>query len=142
MFDLRMKKLFFDSPKVVRAMDRTTRKVLRRFGAFVRRTALGSIRKRKKTSKPGKLPSSHTGLLRNFIRFDYDSRQRSAVIGPIRLTKKGRGEAPRILEYGGSTVIKDKGKRKRVRIQPRPFMRPAFAKKLPELPAMWRDSVQ
>ncbi|HOM77081.1 MAG TPA: hypothetical protein PLE88_11240, partial [Anaerohalosphaeraceae bacterium] len=56
--------LFFDSPKVIRAVDKSTRKVLSRFGAFVRRTAKQSIRKRKKSSTPGTPPSSHTGLLK------------------------------------------------------------------------------
>jgi len=50
--------MFFDSKKVVSATDRATRRVLSRFGAFVRRTAKQSIRKRKKVSQPGSPPSS------------------------------------------------------------------------------------
>jgi len=59
--------MFFDSKKVVSATDRATRRVLSRFGAFVRRTAKQSIRKRKKVSQAGNPPSSHTGLLKKFI---------------------------------------------------------------------------
>jgi len=72
MIRFEIKQLFFDSPKVVRAVDRTTRRVLSKFGAFVRRTARSSIRKRKRISEPGSPPSSHSGLLKKFIFFGYD----------------------------------------------------------------------
>jgi hypothetical protein len=134
--------LFFDSPKVVRAVDKSTRKVLSRFGAFVRRTAKRSIRKRKKTSAPGEPPSSHTGLLKRFIFFGYDPQKNSVVIGPARLTENNRGQAPSILEYGGRTSIQTKKKKRRVRIRSRPFMGPAFEKEKPNLPALWKDSVK
>jgi len=74
MIRFEIKQLFFDSPKVVRAVDRTTRRVLSKFGAFVRRTARSSIRKRKRISEPGSPPSSHSGLLKKFIFFGYDRR--------------------------------------------------------------------
>jgi len=142
MASLKLKSLFFDSPKVVRAVDKSTRKVLSRFGAFVRRTAKQSIRKRKKTSAPGAPPSSHTGLLKRFIFFGYDRQKDSVVIGPTRLTDNNRGEAPSILEYGGRTTVESKNKKTRVRIRPRPFMGPAFEKEQPNLPSMWKDSVK
>jgi phage gpG-like protein len=135
---LKLKYLFFDSPKVTRAVDKSTRRVLSRFGAFVRRTAKQSIRKRKKASVPGMPPSSHMGLLRKFIFFGYDRTKNSVVIGPTRLTENNRGEAPSILEYGGRTTV-DK---KRVKISARPFMGPAFEKEKQTLPAMWQDSVK
>ncbi len=137
MIDLRFKDLFFDKATVVRKVDATTRRVLSRFGAFVRRTARSSIRKRKRTSQPDSPPSSHTGLLKRFIWFGYDPNQESVVIGPARLTQKGRGEAPSLLEYGGTA----RREKKRVRYKARPFMGPAFEKEQPQLPAMWRDSV-
>lgn len=135
-------KLFFDRKAVLGKVDRATRRVLSRFGAFVRRTARSSIRKRKKTSAPGAPPSSHSGLLKKFIFFGYEPRKRSVVIGPVRLTQKGRGEAPPLLEYGGTTAVERRGKRKSARIRARPFMGPAMAKEKPKLPAMWRDSVR
>lgn len=139
---LKITHLFFDSPKVVRAVDKSTRKVLSKFGAFVRRTAKQSIRKRKKSSAPGSPPSSHTGLLKRFIFFGYDPQKRSVVIGPTRLTENNRGEAPSILEYGGRTTVNSGTKKTRVRIRPRPFMGPAFEKEKPNLPSMWKDSVK
>ncbi|HEX7010618.1 MAG TPA: hypothetical protein VF184_11585 [Phycisphaeraceae bacterium] len=137
MIGFEITKLFFDKQAVTSRVDRTTRRVLSKFGAFVRRTARSSIRKRKRTSEPGKPPSSHTGLLKKFIFFGYDPRRDSVVIGPVRLSQKGRGEAPHLLEYGGPR--RSGGRRSRYRA--RPFMGPAFEQERPKLPAMWRDSI-
>jgi hypothetical protein len=134
--------LFFDSKAVARKVDTATRRVLSRFGAFVRRTARSSIRKRKRTSQPGSPPSSHTGLLKKFIFFGYEPARKSVVIGPVRLSQNGRGEAPSLLEYGGAMKIERRGIRKRAKVRPRPFMGPAMDKEEPKLPAMWRDSVR
>ena len=135
-------KLFFDKKAVRDKVDAGTRRVLSKFGAFVRRTARSSIRKRKKPSSPGSPPSSHIGLLKKFIFFGYEPVKRSVVIGPVRLSQKGRGEAPHLLEYGGATKVVHRGKSKRAKVRPRPFMGPAFEKEQPQLPAMWRDSVR
>jgi hypothetical protein len=136
---------FFDAPKIVAAVDKATRNVLSRFGAFVRRTAKGSIRKAKSPSKPGKPPHSHVGLLKEFIFFSFDVESRSVVIGPTRLNQKS-GSAPSVLEYGGTTSIvtrrNGRTSRRRVTIAERPYMNPALDKELPKLPAMWRDSVK
>ena len=134
--------LFLDSPKVIRAVDKSTRKVLSRFGAFVRRTAKQSIRKRKKASTPGTPPSSHTGLLKRFIFFGYDRQKDSVVIGPTRLTKNNRGQAPSILEYGGRTTVEANKKKTRVHIRSRPFMGPAFEKEKTNLPALWKNTIK
>jgi phage gpG-like protein len=142
MSGLKITHLFFDSPKVIRSVDKSTRRVLSRFGAFVRRTAKQSIRKRKKASTPGSPPSSHTGLLKRFIFFGFDTQKRSVVIGPTRLTENNRGQAPSILEYGGRTTVEGNKKKTRVRISARPFMGPAFEKEKPLLPALWKDSVK
>jgi hypothetical protein len=135
-------KLFFDKKAVRDKVDAGTRRVLSKFGAFVRRTARSSIRKRKKPSSPGSPPSSHIGLLKKFIFFGYEPAKRSVVIGPVRLSQKGRGEAPHLLEYGGSTKLEHRGKRKRAKVRPRPFMGPAFEKEEPKLPAMWKGSIK
>ena len=147
MIGWKIKELFFDRQAVLGRVDAATRKVLSRFGAFVRQAARSSIRTRKKSSEPGQPPSSHTGLLKKFIFFGYEPDRRSVVIGPVRLSEKGRGEAPSILEYGGTAHLRQGSggqatKSKRVRIQPRPFMTPAFEKEQPKLPAMWHDSIK
>ena len=148
MFGLKLneaKSMFFDSRKVLSATDRTRRRILSKFGAYVRRTARSSIRKRKKVSQPGKPPTSRTGFLKRFIYFGYDPANQSIVVGPIRLNSKV-GDAPQALELGGkSTVVsglKKKRKKKTVNIAARPFMRPAMEKELPKLPDLWKNSIR
>ena len=139
------KGFFFDSKKVMAATSRAERRVLSRFGAYVRRSARSSIRKRKKVSQPGRPPSSHTGLLKRFIYFAYDPSRKAVVIGPTRLDRKS-GEAPPALERGGRSEVASRRRGKRVirsvRVRARPFMGPAFEREKPKLPAMWRDSVR
>lgn len=142
MIGFEIKKLFFDRQAVISKVDAATRKVLSKFGAFVRRSAKSSIRKRKKPAPPGQPPSSHTGLLKKFIFFGYDPERQSVVIGPTRLNQKGKGEAPPLLEYGGKTTLVRRGKKKRTTYKARPYMGPAFEKEEPQLPAMWRGSVR
>ncbi len=139
------KKMFFDNKAVTSRVSKTARRVLSKFGAFVRTTARHSIRRRKAASPPGSPPSSHTGLLKKFIFFGYDSRRESVVIGPERLNQK-IGDAPEALEYGGSSTIVERrrGRRRkqRVRIKARPYMGPAFEQEKPKLPAMWAGSIK
>ncbi len=144
MIGLKFRGLFFDQAKVLRKADQATRKVLSRFGAFVRQTAKGSIRKRKKPSAPGSPPSSHSGLLKRLIFFGYEPARRSVVIGPAAFFNNVRrkSEAPRLLEHGGSAFIRYRGQRKRARYRERPFMGPAFEKEQSQLPALWRNSIQ
>lgn len=145
MFGLKLSKaksLFFDSKKVIKAVDRATRQVLSKFGAFVRRTAKTSIRKRRAISRPGQPPSSHTGLLRRFIFFSFDRLRRSVVIGPTRLNRKnpyGPRRVPELLEHGGDVARPPRGRT--VSYAARPYMGPALLEELPGLPAMWRNSV-
>ena len=146
---MRIKKLFFDRKAVTGKVDRTTRKVLSRFGAFVRRTAKSSIRKRKRVSAVGQPPSSHSGILKKFIFFGYEPVKRNVVIGPAKLNQK-IGDAPHALEHGGTSTLLRQGfggqavrrKKRRVKIKARPFMGPAFQKEKPKLPAMWAGSVK
>jgi hypothetical protein len=134
------KALFFDRQPVMNAVSRAERRVLSKFGAFVRRRARSSIRKRKAISEPGKPPSSHTGVLRQTIFFVYEPQRASVVIGPVELNRGT--EAPRLLEHGGQAVRREGQKRVRMTYRPRPFMGPAYEREVPKLPALWRDSVR
>ena len=134
------KGLFFDRTAVTNAADRAERRVLSRFGAFVRRGARSSIRRRKSVSQPGSPPSSHTGLLKRNIFFIYERQRSNVVIGPI-LLNKGT-DAPAILEHGGSVTRRRRKKRVRMTYRPRPFMGPAFEREKSKLPQMWRDSIR
>ena len=96
------KGMFFDRKTVTSAVDRAERRVLSRFGAFVRRGSRSSIRRRKRISEPGMPPSSHTGLLKRNIVFVYEPRQSGVVIGPTLL---GKGtDAPQLFEHGGAVT--------------------------------------
>jgi hypothetical protein len=134
------KRGFFDRAAVQQKVDKATRKVLSRFGAFVRQRARTSIKKRKEISRPGQPPHSHVGLLRKFILFAYDAGRQSVVIGPT-LTKD-ESEAPRLLEHGGDTTLETREGPKRAHYRPRPFMGPAFEAEKPQLPALWKNSVR
>ena len=134
--------MFFDRKAVTDRVSRATKRVLSRFGAFVRQTSRRSIRKRKAVSQPGRPPTSRTGLLKRFIFFGYDTARQSVVMGPARLTGRNRGDAPPLLEYGGTTTLKRGGKRKRATYRARPFMGPAFEEHKKQLPQMWANSVR
>ncbi len=196
------RKMFFDRKAVIDKVGAARRKVLSRFGAFVRKTAHDSIRKRKTASQPGNPPHSHEGSLRRKIAFGYDPRVESVVIGPTPLNKvffntdivAVRGIVPEILEYGGTAGVVEKAFRvggegpvvwerrdlrrmgkvallaalrenkkrgfamparggnfivptrhhrfRTYHVAARPYMRPAFEKEKPKLPALWLNSVK
>ena len=132
------KTMFFDRAKIKRKVDVRTRKVLSKFGAFVRQTSRKSIRKGKGTSKPGRPPFSHTGVLKKFIYFGYDTDRRSVVIGPVIAPGKV-GKAPAALEHGGKVSLPFGNQ---ADIAPRPFMKPAFDEELKQVPKLWADSIK
>jgi hypothetical protein len=133
----KMKTMFFDRANVQSKIDAPTRKVLSKFGAFVRRRARQSIRKRRGTSAPFHSPFSHRGTLKKFLFFGYDSNRRSVVIGPVRVTGKS-GKAPSTLEHGGRVMLP---RGNSANIAPRPFMQPAFERELPKVKGLWKDSI-
>src|SRR5690606_17947878 len=102
------------------------------------RTKTGKKSKARRTSRPGEPPKSHTGLLKRFIFFSYDPQADSVVIGPTKLNQKS-ADVLAALEYGGAST---NTKGERVAIEARPFMGPAFASELPQLPRLWANSVK
>ena len=147
-FDMRIRRLFFDRKAVRRSVDRARRRSLSRAGAFVRQRARTSMRRRKGSAPPGKPPYAHEGSLRRLVFFAYDRGSESVFVGPVGFRKS---KAPSTLEFGGRVTIKQRrrranGKRiitsRRVRIKPRPFMAPALAREISQLPKAWRNSVK
>ena len=130
------KGLFFDRARVINAVDRTTRRNLSRFGAFVRQRARSSIRTRKRISEPGQPPTNRTGLLKRNIFFVYEPGRRSVVIGPALLNSSSG--APELLEHGGSVIRKGV----HMTYRPRPYMGPAFEEEQSKLEKLWRNSVR
>lgn len=108
-----------DAAAFKRTSDVCLRRALSKFGAYTRRRARSSIRKRKKISAPGAPPSGHTGALKNGILFAVESDRLEVVIGPA----LARSNAAKILEHGG---LGPNGETYRAR----PFMGPAFQKEL------------
>lgn len=141
--------LFFDRPKVRRAVDRAKRRALSKAGAFVRQRARTSMRRRRGSAPPGQPPHAHEGSLRRLLFFAYDPSADSVVVGPVKLNKPG--EAPSVLEFGGRATIERRRTRKsgrrvverrRVRVEARPYMGPALRKELPNIPKPWASSVR
>lgn len=143
----KMQGVFFDADLVKNTVAKSKRKLLLRFGAYLRREARQSIRKRKKMSEPGQPPSSHLGWLKQHIYFSWDPSIESVVVGPIPL---GRGTAPKALEHGGRSLS---FKRHKVRgqwvtdirviphIRPRPFMRPALGRIIPKFAGLLKGLI-
>lgn len=110
--------------------QRIRRRVLSRFGYLVRAAAQASIQPDENTSRPGQPPASHTGRLRRGILYAVDSQAESVIIGPRKYERHSTQGSLRALEEGGETQIR----RRATRFRPRPFMRPAFAAAVDELP--------
>jgi len=140
-----MKKMFFDRPGVLAAVEAKERRVLIRVGSFVRTTARSSIRQRKRPipgkkrrgratrpSSPGETPISWEkhGIRRIF--FYYDQATQSVGIGPEQFDKR---DITGLLELGGTGTIVDgrTGQSRRAQFQPRPFMAPALEKNQKEI---------
>ena len=107
-----------------------------------------------RTSKPGRPPLTRSRRIRDNVFFIASLQQRSVIIGPQIYDGK---DVPGLLEFGGTaeagtwvTIWENgrpkirlaKGRRKRVKVEPRPFMRPAYDKALDDLvPDIWRNSI-
>lgn len=159
------KGFFFDSPKVVAAVDKAERANLSKAGAAVRREAQRSIQIREGSAPASAPPHGHvsgtrtrtsksTGrvrvqpvsLLREFIYFVWDAISRSVIVGPAKLNGRVSGTALEALEYGGETEAKfvEKGAivEKTIQIEAHPFMRPALEAQKAQAAAVWSNSVK
>jgi hypothetical protein len=108
-----VKNLFFDRATVVREVGKINAKALSKAGAFVRRRARSSMKRRKAPSAPGSPPSAHSkGSVATFknILFAYEPQNMGVVIGPVLLNGK-KGSAPALHEFGGSFTRTDKQRR-------------------------------
>jgi hypothetical protein len=134
-------KTAFSPLRITRPLSNVKRKFLFRAAFNVRRDARRSIRKGKGISAPGNPPKSHAGGLKNAILFAVDQVAEDAIIGAeARSTRTGRQGAG-LQEHGGTVTVMVGRRRRILRYQPHPFMAPALAKVLPELPAIFSKSV-
>ncbi len=149
---------YFDKPAVMSAMDKTTRRVFSRFGAFVRQRDITMMLRSKPekkfgvhskvtdqggSAKAGTPPAVHLGLIVKFVQFWYDTIAQSVIVGPERLNGRlAGGAALEALEYGGESLVLDHQKEIRVQIQPHPSINPAFEAELELLPPKWENAME
>lgn len=100
------KNWFFDRDRVIKGMDRATKRALSKIGAFIRRSARSSMRKRNGPSRPGMPPNVHTGLLKDRLFFAYEPTSKTVVVGPEALSSSST--VPGLMEFGGTVVTKSK----------------------------------
>lgn len=140
-FRVPISRILFDSKAVMSAMDRATKSVFTRFGAFVRGAAKKRLVVKEGSSEPGHAPHLHLGKNAGLgaIRFDYDPFRQAEIIGPVFLFGKkrvgGNRTAATVSEEGGVVLIDGK----LVDYASRPFMAPAFRAGQRVLPVFWRD---
>lgn len=127
-FDVRLE---FDGDGLLGAVKYANKKALRSAGAYVRRTAVNSIHKSKKSSSPGTPPNTRQGLLKRSILFGVESDAGSVVIGPA---KSFVGLSMTAHEFGGMYRGRKYPKRR--------LMGPALDRGAPELPKFWKDSIR
>ena len=131
---IRVKQLFLDRQAIMRYVDQKTRRVFKRFGAFVRLVAQRSMRKRKTPSPPGQPPSTRKGQLRKLIFFSFDERRKSVVIGPILL--RPDSPVPALHEYSG---VRRYGSHI-AKYPKREYMKPAFQQGLSKLAQFYKEA--
>jgi hypothetical protein len=138
---------FFDREPVIAAVGRAKVKTAMRSGGRIRTFAMRSMRRVKdirKPSKPGRAPNAHVGHLRKLIYFAFERMgyaSGSLFIGPVKFAK---GEAPGLNEFGGTVVRTNQktGRVQRATYPKRPFMAPALAYELPNIPDHWKGAVK
>lgn len=147
--------MFFDRPAVIKRVKDGTKSVLSKAGAFVRRRAKSSIRKRKRSAEAGNAPSSRTGRLRDLIYFGYDAITQSVVIGPL-LFRKRTPTVPLLLEIGGEITtteeryVRDGDEGRLTKMPPGtkltyakfPYMQPAWDAERPNFPGLFTNSIK
>lgn len=136
-------KSFFSTEAVTRAIGRAEAAVLSRQGAYVRRVAQRSMRKRPGRSRPGEPPHVHTGLLKKFLYFVYSRAEHTVIVGPAAFSE--RSNAPAALERGGTSRTRVTDRRGSltitIEIEARPYMGPALVRAKPHFPGFWRDTI-
>lgn len=102
--------MFFDRAGVLNAMDDKSNRCMSSAGAFGRTVMQRGMRRRRSASSVGDYPSARPGnpLLRERVRFGYDKKNKSLVIGPALLDSTDREVAqagytvPELVNYGGT----------------------------------------
>lgn len=149
-------KQFFNPGPALSEAERKERRFLNRYGALVRRDARQSMRRRVRTSSvspPGMPPRAHRGDLKKFLFFVVDRGQVTIAPAVFRLTQ----DNPAIQEFGGTkkfrrtklisnrrfnerrgTVVYARIKAgQTVKVEQRPYLRPAKERVDKQLNEIW-----
>ena len=114
---MEVSKFFFDREGVRKKMGNANAKAMSKVGAFIRRRARTSLRRRKAVSEPGSPPSVHStdgvATLKNIL-FAYDPSSQSLAVGPVKLNQQqqswitmGNVTVPQLHEFGDVMVIRE-----------------------------------
>lgn len=121
----------FDKDGLVARVAKATTSVLRRMGAYIRRSAQHKVHSSDKASIPGSPPNSKTGALKRGILFGLEKRRESVLVGPA---FRFVGESMLAHEFGG--------KYRKERYPKRPLMGPTLKESAPRLAKLWQDAVK
>lgn len=109
-----------DINKIRRYLRANYKSGLHKIGAYLRKRAKTSLRRRKRVSGPGERPSIHSeddvASLKN-IAFVVSSDQTTVLCGPIRLNQRnfvvdvGSQTVPQIMEFGGTVRIHEEARK-------------------------------
>ena len=88
----------FDKQKLKKKAEAATFTSLRHAGGAIGKTARFSIRRRKKSSKPGSPPHTQTGMLKRVIRYEVTNNKTNVIIGPV---NEVAGRLWNLHEFGG-----------------------------------------
>lgn len=133
----------FNKSAILTPHEKAVKKLLNKFGGFVRKTQRNSMKRGKpgQVSDPGKPPLRHARNpdFKNTIFYFVDVKSKNVVIGPVLIRGKSQTTPmPGALEYGGRSWLIRRGRAPRlVNIRPRPGATLAYQKtikkQLPDL---------
>lgn len=159
---MQSKASYFDRKPIIDKLDKATRRVLSKFGAFVRTRDITSMLrhnvprgfgvKTKVSNRDGVSPVDtppypHVGTMVKNVEFSYDEIAHSVVVGPALIVgKTGTRNALHAMEYSGPSLMKStnratKGQLLPIFVKARPSINPAFEAEKPRLPQMWKDAM-
>lgn len=109
-----IKESFFDRPKVIASLKKAKRKALSKAGAFVRRRARSSMRRRKGVSPEGSPPSAHSsGNSLKTILFAFQPQSESTIVGPVQFNQVNftvesvTSTVPGLHERGETAILRE-----------------------------------
>lgn len=130
-FDLQVDQIEFDHQVIERATKKAAQRPIEAALGSVKERMLDRLRPGDGPSRPGDSPNVHVSAnagLRD-IMLAYDSQAQSGVVGSVLHNDSGSDQPlPGLLEDGGTATMRHKknGKKRRVRIAPRPYAGPSF----------------